>query len=446
MRKLSCSFLPLALMISFVTLLVTPVVGWCQAATGYKVTDFATEFPNSGLPRGAGPIGLTFDASGDLFVMDYITGFLYKFGPAGGVASAPVNATAISGAPAGLAFGKDGSLFVARQSANDVLELDPSTGTIIRTVAGSLPNATGIATDPLSGDLFVSGPFGGYVARISNFASGPGTVATYASTGFVDGLAFGPDGTLYGALSGAVAKITGTNSPTPGAVTRLPVSVPFIDGMAISGNPSVPFLYGNRNDGIITKIDLSTTPPTLTNVFTGGSRGDFVAVGPDGCLYATQTDRVLKVTNADGSCLGGPLGPLFPSSPGNLPPVCTAASAEPSSIWPPNHIMVPIIISGVTDADGDPVTITATSVFQNEPVLQPGFGSGHTAPDAFLNPLLVRAERDGTGGGRIYTITFNATDGKGASCAGQVKVCVPHDRGSGSSCVDNGPLFNSLVP
>lgn len=425
---------------------LAPAPARAQQATGYKVTDFATGFPNSGLPNGAGPIGLAFNASGDLFVMDYITGFLYKFGPAGGVASAAVNATAISGAPAGLAFSKDGSLFVARQSANDVLELDPSSGTIIRTVASSVPGATGIATDPLSGDLFVSAPFVGFVARISSFAGGPGTVTTYASTGFVDGLAFGPDGTLYAALSGTVAKIAGTDSPTPGAVTRLPVSVPFIDGTAISANPNVPFLYGNRNDGIITKVDLTTTPPTLTNIFTGGSRGDFVAVGPDGCLYATQTDRILKVTNADGSCLGPPLGPLFPSNPRNPPPVCTAASADPSLIWPPNHLMVPITISGVTDPDGDPVTITATSVFQNEPVLQPGSGSGHTTPDASLSPLLVRAERDGTGSGRLYTITFNAADGKGGTCAGEVKVCVPHDRGSGASCVDNGLLFNSLVP
>lgn len=53
----------------------------------------------------------------------------------------------------------------------------------------------------------------------------------------------------------------------------------------------------------------------MTDAVTGGSRGDFLTVGQDGCLYATQTDRVLKVTNADGTCLGAPLGPLFPSNP-----------------------------------------------------------------------------------------------------------------------------------
>src|SRR5437867_3329446 len=244
---------------------------WAATAPGYAATDFAIGFANSGA---VGPIGLAFDASGNLFVGNYFTGFLYKFGPAGGVASplTQVNTTPIGGLPAGLAFGKDGHLFLARQSAGDVVELDPATGTIMRTVA-SISFATGLATDPLSGDLFVSN-VSSFVFRISNFASGPGTVISYATVFGVDGLVFGPDGTLFGALffGGGVAKIAGTNSPTPGAVTI--INLPFaIDGMAVSADPQTPFLFGNRNDGVITKIDLSTTPPTLNDIFTGGTRG-----------------------------------------------------------------------------------------------------------------------------------------------------------------------------
>ena len=52
------------------------------AAPGYAVTDFATGFVNSGI-GGIGPIGLAFDASGNLFVGNYFTGFLYKFGGRG---------------------------------------------------------------------------------------------------------------------------------------------------------------------------------------------------------------------------------------------------------------------------------------------------------------------------------------------------------------------------
>ena len=42
---------------------------------------------------------------------------------------------------------------------------------------------------------------------------------------------------------------------------------------------------------------------------TGGSRGDFSTVGFDGCIYATQTDRVIKVTNDDSSCSLAPVTP-----------------------------------------------------------------------------------------------------------------------------------------
>ena len=74
---------------------------WAATAPGYAATDFAIGFANSGA---VGPIGLAFDASGNLFVGNYFTGFLYKFGPAGGVASplTQVNTTPIGGLPAGL--------------------------------------------------------------------------------------------------------------------------------------------------------------------------------------------------------------------------------------------------------------------------------------------------------------------------------------------------------
>ena len=83
-------------------------------------------------------------------------------------------------------------------------------------------------------------------------------------------------------------------------------TVPSADGIAVAENllnPGSPaFIVVNHNDGALTKVDLTTVPATLTDIFTGGSRGDFVAVGPDNCLYATQTEGVLRITNADGSC------------------------------------------------------------------------------------------------------------------------------------------------
>jgi hypothetical protein len=69
------------------------------------------------------------------------------------------------------------------------------------------------------------------------------------------------------------------------------------------------------------------------------------------------------------------------------------------------------------------------SVTSNEPVTGPG--SGNKSPDwIVVNNHLVqlRAERDGGGTGRIYTITITCTDASGNSSSTSVTVTVPHNQ------------------
>ena len=51
-------------------------------SSGYAASDFATGFSDTNI----GPIGLAFDASNHLYVMEYPQGILYKFGTSGGAA------------------------------------------------------------------------------------------------------------------------------------------------------------------------------------------------------------------------------------------------------------------------------------------------------------------------------------------------------------------------
>ncbi|HEY7725790.1 MAG TPA: hypothetical protein VH880_10670, partial [Anaeromyxobacteraceae bacterium] len=92
-----------------------------------------------------------------------------------------------------------------------------------------------------------------------------------------------------------------------------------------------------------------------------------------------------------------------------------------------------------------PVDVTITGVSQDEPVN--AAGDGNTSPDAAVagGAATLRAERSGGGDGRVYHLSFTASSG-GRSCDGAVAVCVPHDRGQGASCVDQGPLYDSTVP
>ena len=129
------------------------------------------------------------------------------------------------------------------------------------------------------------------------------------------------------------------------------------------------------------------------------------------------------------------------------PPVCSAAVATTASIYPVNHGMRPVTISNVTDSDNHPVTLTVTAICQDE---RPNFenipayaidGSGVNSP----NPG-VRAEFSGTrtqpSDGRVYHIFFNANDGRGGQCTGEVKVGVPVT--SNGTAIDGGALYDSV--
>jgi len=112
------------------------------------------------------------------------------------------------------------------------------------------------------------------------------------------------------------------------------------------------------------------------------------------------------------------------------PPSIKDAMTNPNLLWPPNHGMMPVIVN-VTASDICSTTTACkiVSVNSNEPVN--GLGDGDTAPDWEINGNLevtLRAERAGTGNGRIYTITVQCTDASGNSATKDVVVTVPQSR------------------
>lgn len=135
---------------------------------------------------------------------------------------------------------------------------------------------------------------------------------------------------------------------------------------------------------------------------------------------------------------------IVPVSAPNTPPDCSAAAATPEELWPPDHKMADISIAGVTDPDGDPVALSITSIFQDEPLASSrGTDSCGDGAGVGTGMASVRAASDGAGDGRVYSIGFTAMDDGGEECSGTVAVCVPHDRGGNNTCVNQGPLFDS---
>src|SRR5260370_41530972 len=102
-------------------------------------------------------------------------------------------------------------------------------------------------------------------------------------------------------------------------------------------------------------------------------------------------------------------------------------------------------VEGVTDPEGDPVTITSTGITQDESVN--GRGDGQSCPDALgvgTGTASLRAERGALGDGRVYHISFRADDAHGNQCEGTVTVCVPLRRDD--TCIDGGELFDATNP
>jgi len=113
-----------------------------------------------------------------------------------------------------------------------------------------------------------------------------------------------------------------------------------------------------------------------------------------------------------------------------------APVSDQTILWPPNHKMVDIVIeANSSDNSGLPVFLTA-AITSNEP--NDGLGDGDTAPD-WTEPGIdqetgvitfqLRAERSGSGDGRVYTIVITARDDSGNQSTVNLQIIVPHDKG-----------------
>jgi len=331
------------------------------AASGFTLTPFANGFVAQnffyaninfvGCPGVSNP---AFDTTGSMFVADFPTGDLYKMPPSGGAASTANRLSNLGKTFGNVVFGKDGNLYGTTFSPASVVQIDPTSGAIVRTVASGYSCPSGLAVDPLSGDLFFDDNcVGGGIQdaslwRVQNPASATPTVVVYTTLpGFGNGqLAFAPDGTLFAVASAfnnataPVLRITGTDTPAP----HTPVSVPGITsdtgGLAIgqvqaNGAAASLIVHGGGSaggaGGSLKIIDLGT----LAATFLANGLVEPGVVGPDGCMYVNSHDTILKLAPNSGGCGFVPTNP----SP--------ALVLSPASVSP-------------NPAQGSVVTLTAT--------------------------------------------------------------------------------------
>jgi len=296
-------------------------------------TDFVTGAPSCAISSGgAGPVGLVFDTS-HFFTTDYCNHTTYRFPITGGDFSSP-DASAANELTHGLAV-SDGHYYgIAGDNSNiaqGLYSFDPVTLAVVGPMITSFSSPLAVVVDPLSPDptnpdLFVSTPAG--IFGVHNPNSAP--VVTQFASGNFDGLYFTSDGSrLYGAEV-SLQHVLGFNRGGM-QVFDVDLSGHGPDGLAVAkGNAVIGGInvsnniFVNSNDGTIERIDVNNGN-AVSVVALGGSRGDFVSVGSDDCLYATQSDRIVRLA----PCFFQPPTPLCAPVPTTG---CQAGATQKASL------------------------------------------------------------------------------------------------------------------
>lgn len=118
-----------------------------------------------------------------------------------------------------------------------------------------------------------------------------------------------------------------------------------------------------------------------------------------------------------------------PPPPGDVTPPTISVALTPSDLWPPNHKLVDITaeITVTDDQDPSPV-VSLVSITCNEPIdpAKDVVGATYGTDDRDFS---LRAERVGQRKeGRVYTVTYSATDAAGNTATASATVAVPHDQ------------------
>ncbi len=119
-------------------------------------------------------------------------------------------------------------------------------------------------------------------------------------------------------------------------------------------------------------------------------------------------------------------------------------------LWPPNHKyqtinLTQLVASASDGCDGtiDINDVVISKVTSDE--LENSGGDGNTLNDIVIaancKSVQLRAERDGGGNGRVYTIHFRVKDAQGNVATATAQVTVPKSQGNNGGAVDSGVKY-----
>ena len=428
--------------------------------------------------------------------------FAVLFGPnAGASGTCSANANCTTDAAGSVSFTYTGSAGAGRdtiracftndaggQSCSAVVTKEWTTGG--SPLAVTCPASSGTVGVAYSSSMTASGGTPAYT--YSTIGSLPGGLTLNASTGAITGTPTAAGSFSFAAQVHDAAGATATNSC---GITIAPAALA-VGCPNAAGTVGVAYtspITATGGTPIYTYSITGSLPPGLTvNAGTGTVTGTPTTAGSFS-FTAQVSDQARGSASTSCAITIAPAGTLD----------CSTAYASPSLLKHHDHKLQPIQILGVRKANGTAATIVVTGVTQDEPLVAPdcdgddhdrggnrsagavsggpaggddaaladvtttpggaigkdrddGYGDGgRKCPDAVIDAkgqVSVRRERLEHGNGRVYVITFTATDSSGGTCTGSVRVCVPGKSRNVKhgeecvSCVDDGQKYNSLGP
>ncbi len=110
-------------------------------------------------------------------------------------------------------------------------------------------------------------------------------------------------------------------------------------------------------------------------------------------------------------------------------PPTLSVSLTPATLWPPNGKPVPVTAAITVKDDYDPnPEIKLESITASEPLLAGDIADAQFGSDD--RRFTLKARRAGENkSGRVYTVTYSATDASGNKATATAEVTVPHEQG-----------------
>ncbi len=189
------------------------------------------------------------------------------------------------------------------------------------------------------------------------------------------------------------------------------------------------------------ECSVTLTAPTATD----NCAGSITATTTDPTSYTTQGTFSVTWTYDDGN--GNSSQQVQNVIVDDVTAPTLTANSTSITMWPPNHKYTSFDLNdfGVSALDncaGDlTANVTISKIESDEPEDVNGGGDGNTNNDIVIDAgcqsMQLRAERQGGGNGRVYTIHLSVDDGTGNSGTTTSQVHVPHNKKS--TAVDDGP-------